>query len=182
MIDIDENQESSTSIIEQNSAEGSAENTWIQAAVPTGNIIPGEHGTGNFLAVRRTKQLWHGAGPGTLEEFQYRVTEDRSVKYRFPVPLSPSGFSTSMVLGANEFGFTTRGNTMIAFNTESGQEIWRWTSKNSNVLACAALVRNKVLVHDDGGYTILKDGIPESYPDEYYMLFVFKYRPDWANF
>jgi hypothetical protein len=87
-----------------------------------------------------------------------------------------------MLLGENAFGYTTRGKTVIAFNTETGREIWRWTSTKSNVQACAALVSHKLLGHEGDGYISLKDGQPERALDEYYMLFVFKFRPDWANF
>jgi hypothetical protein len=55
MVDIDENQKSSSSTIEENIAEVAAENTWIQATIPTGDIIPGEHGTGNFVLELRSR-------------------------------------------------------------------------------------------------------------------------------
>ena len=70
MIDIHDDGKSSATTVEENTVQGPAEDTWIQATVPTGDIIPGEEGTGNFLAVRHTKQLWKGTGPGTIEEFQ----------------------------------------------------------------------------------------------------------------
>jgi outer membrane protein assembly factor BamB len=181
MVDIHEDQTASTRTVEENTAKGAADSTWIRATVPTGDIIPGEQGTGNFLAVRRTLQLWRGTGPGTIEEFQYRITEDRNVKYRVPVPLSPLGVSSGMLLG-EDLGYTTRGNVVIAFDVETGREIWRWASSKSNVQACAALQGDKVLVHEGNEYTIVKDGKPEEHLPEDYMLFVFKFRPDWANF
>jgi outer membrane protein assembly factor BamB len=182
IVDVHEDGSSSTSIVEQNTEAGAAGDTWIQASVPTGDIIPGEEGTGNFLAVRRTKQLWRGTGPGTIEEFQYRINDDRTVKYRFPVPVSPPGFSSTMLLGENNLGYTTRGKTVLAFNTETGKEIWRWESTKSTVLACAALKDNEVMVHEGGGYAILKDGQVVDRREEAYMLFVMKFRPDWESF
>jgi hypothetical protein len=182
IVDIHEDGTSSTSEVEENVEEGNAEETWIQASVPTGDIIPGEEGTGNFLAVRRTKQQWRGTGPGSIEEFQYRISDDRNVIYRFPVPVSPFGAPSTMLLGENDFGYTTRGKTVIAFNTKTGKEIWRWESTKSVVLACAALKNDEVMVYEGDGYTILKDGQAVETKPEAFMLFVMKFRPDWQNF
>ena len=178
MLEIYENMSSISKVVETNTAEGNVAATWIQATVPTGDIIVGEKGTGNFLAVRRTRQQWRGTSPGTIEEFQYRLTEERTVKYRVPVPLSPIGFPSSMLLGENNSGYTTRGNTVIAFDTETGREKWRWESKKSNVLACVALAGDAVLVREGDEYTTLKDGKVENHRAEAYMLFVAKFRPD----
>lgn len=177
-----DNGTSSTTTVEENVEEGNAEDTWIKASVPTGDIIPGEEGTGNFLAVRQTKQQWRGTGPGSIEEFQYRIGDDRNVIYRFPVPLSPFGAPSTMLLGEDDFGYTTRGKTVIAFNTKTGKEIWRWESKKSVVLAYAALRNDEVMVHEGDGYTILRDGQAVESRSEAYMLFVMKYHPDWQNF
>ena len=178
MLEIYEDMSSISKVVETNTAEGNVAATWIQATVPTGDIIVGEKGTGNFLAVRRTRQQWRGTSPGTIEEFQYRLTEERTVKYRVPVPLSPIGFPSSMLLGENNSGYTTRGNTVIAFDTETGREKWRWESKKSNVLACVALAGDAVLVREGDEYTTLKDGKVENHRAEAYMLFVAKFRPD----
>lgn len=182
IVDVHEDGSSSASVVEENKEAGSAGDTWIHAAVPTGDIIPGEGGTGNFLAVRRTKQLWKGTGPGVIEEFQYRINDDRTVKYRFPVPVSPFGFPSTMLLGENNFGYTTRGKIVVAFNTETGKEIWRWESTRSMVMAYAALKDDEVMVHEGGGYSILKDGQVVDHREEGYILFVMKYRPDWERF
>jgi len=182
MVDIYENQTTSTGAIEASTTDGKAGDSWIQAIVPTGDIIVGEAGTGNFLAVRKTKQQWRGTGPGSIEEFQYRISDDRTVKYRVPVPVSPLGFPSSMLLGENNVGYTTRGRVVLAFDTRSGHEIWRWESTKSEVLACIALTNDEVLVHEGDGYTILKDGKPESHREEDYMLFVAKFRPDPESF
>jgi outer membrane protein assembly factor BamB len=178
MLELYENMSSASKVVETNTTEGNAVATWIQATVPTGDIIVGEQGTGNFLAVRRTRQQWRGTGPGTIEEFQYRITDERRVKYRVPVPLSPIGYPSSMLLGENNSGYTTRGNTVIAFDTETGREKWRWESKKSNVLACIALAGDAVLVREGDEYTTLKDGKVENHRAEAYMLFVAKFRPD----
>ena len=171
IVDVHEDGSSSASVVEENKEAGSAGDTWIHAAVPTGDIIPGEGGTGNFLAVRRTKQLWKGTGPGVIEEFQYRINDDRTVKYRFPVPVSPFGFPSTMLLGENNFGYTTRGKIVVAFNTETGKEIWRWESTRSMVMAYAALKDDEVMVHEGGGYSILKDGQVVDHREEGYIPF-----------
>jgi outer membrane protein assembly factor BamB len=178
MVNINDNLTTTTNIVEANTTDGSAGTTWIQSTVPTGDIIVGEQGTGNFLAVRRTRQLWRGTGPGTIEEFQYRITEERTVKYRVPVPLSPLGYPSSMLLGENNLGYTTRGKIVVAFDTETGREKWRWESAKSNVLACAALKDDELLVREGNEYTTLKDGKVENHRAEAYMLFVAKFRPD----
>lgn len=178
MVDIHDDLTATTKVVEANSEDGSAGATWIQATVPTGDIIVGEQGTGNFLAVRRTRQLWRGTGPGIIEEFQYRITEERAVKYRVPVPLSPLGFPSSMLLGEDNSGYTTRGNIVVAFDTQTGREKWRWEPAKTNVLACIALKDDEVLVREGDGYTTLKDGKPENHRAEAYMLFVAKFRPD----
>ena len=87
-----------------------------------------------------------------------------------------------MLLGEDNFGYTTRGRVVIAFNTSTGKEIWRWESTKSMVLACAALKGDEVMVHEGDGYTILKDGQAVEYREEAYALFVMKFRPDWQSF
>jgi hypothetical protein len=161
-------------------ASGPAGSTWIQTAIPTGDIIVGEVGTGNFLAVRETRQLWHGAAPGTISEFQYRINDDRTVKYRVPVPVSPEGVSTSMLLGEN-FGYTTRGTVVIAFELQEGREVWRWEG-TENLSACIAVKGDKVLVREGDGYTIVGDGRVDDRRAEDFMLFVQKFRPDPETF
>jgi hypothetical protein len=182
MMDIHDDLTQTTTSIEQNTVEGPAATTQVRASVPTGDIIVGEQGTGNFLAVRRTLQLWQPTGPGTIEEFQYRITENRTVKYRFPVSVTPPGLRSTMLLGEDNLGYTTRGRTVFAFNTETGAEIWRWTSLVSNVFACAALKNSEVMVYEGGRYAILKDGKPQEYRDDAFMLFVAKLRYDFDSF
>lgn len=180
MVDIKADLTSTSTTIEGFAEEGPASDTWVDAVGPTGDIIVGEKGTGNFLAVRRTHQLWRPTGPGTIAEFQYRITDDRKVSYRVPVPVSPLGFPTSMLLGEN-FGYTTRGPVVIAFELDSGHEAWRYEGTDY-LLACIALKGDQVLVHEGDGYTIVADGRAIDHRTEEYMFFVAKFRPDPLSF
>jgi hypothetical protein len=167
--------------VEENSAEGNAAKTLYKVSLPIGDIIVGEQGDGNFLAVRTQNESWPTSQGFNPVEFQYRISEDRSVKYRFPVNASSGGFPTDMLLGKT-IGYTTRGHAVIAFDLETGRELWRWLSTKSDVLAVMAAAGEMVLVHEGDGYTMIKDGKPVYQRDDDFMLFVSHFRPDWDSY
>jgi outer membrane protein assembly factor BamB len=181
MVDIARDFSAFTYSVEENTAEGNAAKTSYQVSLPTGDLIVGEQGTGNFLAVRKQTQFWLTSQALNPAEFQYRITEDRSVKYRFPANATSGGFPTNMLLGET-MGYTTRGHAVIAFDLETGQELWRWVSPKSNVLAVMAAKGEMVLLHEGDGYTMIKDGKVVYQRDDDFMLFVSHFRPDWDNF
>jgi hypothetical protein len=161
----------SVHIVEENIANGSVATTQITSSVPTGDIIPGEDAIGTFVAIRRTTQRWRAKASAPAEEFQYRITGEYQVKYRFHVPLS-SNVHTVMLLGEHNFGFTARGRTVIAFDTSSAHERWRWEARNSDATPYMALADDSLVVRDGKHYKIIKDGRVQSQLDDNYMPFV----------
>jgi hypothetical protein len=181
MVDIASDFSVVTHSVEENTTEGNAAKTSYQASLPIGDVIVGEQGTGNFLAVRTQTQFWPTFQAVNAAEFQYRITEDRSVKYRFSANVTSGGFPTDMLFGES-MGYTTRGPAVIAFDLETGRELWRWVSPKSNVSAVMVAAGEMVLVHEADGYTMIKDGKVVSQRDDDFMLFVSHFRPDWDNF
>lgn len=164
--------------VEENRATGPAATTSIIAALPTGDIIPGDGdtGEGNFVAVRRITSHWGGHAPVKVEGFEYRISANREVLYRSQVPAADNGVRSITLLGEERIGFTSRGNTVIAFDQDTGKERWRWEGKSSYVVPQAALKGGAVLVRDGEHYIIVRNGKPESEREEPFMLFVMKLR------
>lgn len=168
----------SVHVLEENAANGSVATTQITSSVPTGDIIPGEDAVGTFVAIRRTTRRWGARASAPAEEFQYRITGEYQVKYRFHVPISPN-VHTVMLLGEHNFGFTARGRTVIAFDTSSAHERWRWEASNSDATPYMALADDSLVVRDGKHYKIIKDGRVQSQLDDNYMPFVEKcFEPD----
>jgi hypothetical protein len=82
-----ENHAVSTHVFEENKAHGAASTVLLKSAVPTGDITFDEGGgVATFFAVRTTTQRWRENSSAKIENFQYRITADAGVTYRFPVP------------------------------------------------------------------------------------------------
>jgi outer membrane protein assembly factor BamB len=95
-------------------------------SAPTGAIIP-DGLEGVLVSMRRTRT----AGPSSrpeAEEFVYRLDPDGKLMYRFLLPRYQGKLHDGMVLGEENFGFATRGGTLIAFDVQAGTEKWRWNS------------------------------------------------------
>ena len=164
--------------VEEHAAEGNASSLRFDVAEPTGDIIVGDTGTGNFLAVRQARMHWPTLAYEDVGYFQYRVTEDRTVKYRFPVKASKAELTSTMLLGENNtVGYVTRGNDLIAFDTDTAKELWRWKSDNSDMYACAALKNDAVIVREGKAFSIISSGKLEDHRDVDFMLFVMKFLP-----
>jgi hypothetical protein len=162
----------------ENTSNGSVATRQIILAIPTGDIIPGEDAVGTFVALRRTTQTWRTKAAEPAEEFQYRIRGEHYVKYRFQVPISPNEH-TVMLRGEHNFGFTARGRTIIAFDTSSAHERWRWKARNSDVTPYMALADDSLVVRDGEHYKIIRDGKVQSQLDDNYMPFVEKcFDPD----
>lgn len=167
------------STIEEHAVEGDAASLVFEVAEPSGDIIVGETGTGNFLAVRQARRHWPTLGYEGVGYFQYRVTENRTVKYRFPVKVSSSKLRSTMLLGDNNaIGYVTRGSDLVAFDTDTAKELWRWKSDNSDISACASLQGDAVIVHEGKTFSIIRSGKLEDHRGPDFMLFVMKFLPN----
>jgi outer membrane protein assembly factor BamB len=177
--DLTDEQGTKFSIVEEHAAEGNASSLGFDVAEPTGDIIVGDTGTGNFLAVRQARMHWPTLAHDNVGYFQYRVTEDRTVKYRFPVKVSQARLTSTMLLGDNNtIGYVTRGNDLVAFDTETAKELWRWKSDNTDVSACAALKGDAVIVREGKIFAVIRSGKLEDHRDPDFMLFVMKFLPN----
>jgi outer membrane protein assembly factor BamB len=111
----------------------------FHATYPTGSMIPDGLG-GVLLSVRRS------AGPAESDDFVYRVDENGTLVYRFPLPKHQGGRNDEMVLGDhNVLAFATRGGWLIAFDVREGKEKWRWSTKET-IEVLAALANGGCLV------------------------------------
>jgi hypothetical protein len=164
--------------VEEHAVEGDAASTVSEVAEPTGDIIVGETGTGNFLAVRQAHRHWPALAPENVGDFQYRVTDRRTVKYRFPMKVSSSKLASTMLLGDNNaIGYVTRGNNLVAFDTDTAKELWRWKSDNTDIFACAALKGDAVIVGEGKAFAVIRSGKLEDHRGADFMLFVMKFLP-----
>lgn len=164
--------------VEEHAVEGDAASTVPEVAEPTGDIIVGETGTGNFLAVRQAHRHWPALPPENVGDFQYRVTDSRTVKYRFPMKVSSSKLASTMLLGDNNaIGYVTRGNNLVAFDTDTAKELWRWKSDNTDIFACAALKGDAVIVGEGKAFAVIRSGKLEDHRGADFMLFVMKFLP-----
>jgi outer membrane protein assembly factor BamB len=165
--------------VEEHAVEGNAASLVSEVAEPTGDLIVGETGTGNFLAVRRARRHWPTLAYENVGYFQYRVTQDRTVKYRFPVRVSNSKLTSTMLLGDNNaIGYVTRGNNLVAFDTDTAKELWRWKSENTDIYACAALQGDAVIIGEGKTFAVIRSGKLEDHRDADFMLFVMKFLPN----
>ena len=165
--------------VEEHAVEGDAASMVFEVTEPTGDIIVGETGTGNFLAVRQAREHWPTLASEDVGYFQYRVTENRTVKYRFPVRVSGSKLRSTMLLGdGNAIGYVTRGNSLVAFDTDTAKELWRWKSDNADIYACAALKGDAVIVGQGKTFAVIRSGKLEDHRDADFMLFVMKFLPN----
>jgi outer membrane protein assembly factor BamB len=165
--------------VEEHAAEGDASSLVFEVAEPTGDLIVGETGTGNFLAVREARMHWPTLAYENAGYFQYRVTEDRTVKYRFPVKVSKTKLTSTMLLGDNNtIGYVSRGNDLVAFDTDTAKELWRWKSDNTDISACAALKGDAVIVREGKTFAVIRSGKLEDHRDADFMLFVMKFLPN----
>jgi len=182
MVDIGYRMKTSETTIEESTRDGDAATTPVEATYPTGNLIPGSgsDGTGNILAVRKTRRYWPSTGIA-VGELLYRVDGARKVKFRMDLPLAWNGRGWSTLLGEDNVGFTSGGKTVIAFNTITGAELWRWVSKQSRADVTMAAAGNTLLVHETDDYVLLKSGREEGRREEEFMLFVQKLRPQYEG-
>ena len=165
--------------VEEHVAEGDALSLVFESSEPTGDIIVGETGTGNFLAVKQARMHWPTLAYDNVGYFQYRVTDDRTVKYRFPVKVRQARLTSTMLLGDNNtIGYVTRGNDLVAFDTDTAKELWRWKSDNTDVSACAALKGDAVIVREGKTFAVIRSGKLEDHRDPDFMLFVMKFLPN----
>jgi outer membrane protein assembly factor BamB len=165
--------------VEEHAADGDASSLAFEVAEPTGDLIVGETGTGNFLAVRQARMHWPTLAYENVGYFQYRVTEDRTVKYRFPVKVSRTKLISTMLLGGNNtIGYVTRGNDLVAFDTDTAKELWRWKSDDTDIHACAALKGDAVIVREGKNFAVIRSGKLEDHRDADFMLFVMKFLPN----
>ena len=141
-----------TTIVERsNTASGSA-----TMAMPTGAIIP-DGFDGVLLSVRVSGDLRYASLNGA-DEFVYRIDPDGNVIYKFRLPRYVGSLQDGMVLGhGGSVAFATRGGVLIAFEVESGKELWRWDSDTPSISVFAALANGDCLVQTPTALVEVKD-------------------------
>jgi outer membrane protein assembly factor BamB len=126
-------------------------------AVPTGAVIP-DGFDGVLLSVRVPRDLRNAGPNGTADEFVYRIDPDGNVIYKFPLPKYAGSLHDGMVLGhGGRVAFASRGGVLIAFEVESGKELWRWDSDTLSISVFAALANGDCLVQTPTALVEVKD-------------------------
>jgi outer membrane protein assembly factor BamB len=114
--------------------------------VPTGAIIP--DGTdGLLLSVHMPRDLDTAGRTVAGDEFIYRIDGDGNLVYKLLLPKYTGSLHDEMVLGqGNRVAFATRGGVLIAFEVQTGKELWRWDSDTPGISVFAALASGDCLV------------------------------------
>jgi outer membrane protein assembly factor BamB len=109
-------------------------------ALPTGEIITdGMYGL--MMSVRFT-----GAADQTSNEFVYRLDPDGNVLFKLLLPKYNSPLHDEMVIGKGNVAFATRGGVLIAFDLNTGKDLWHWDSGTQEISVFVALANGDVLV------------------------------------
>jgi hypothetical protein len=130
----------------------------LAEASPTGGIIPDGLG-GVLLSVRSVSNSAASKTVDSSQEFVYRITEDGSIAYRFPLPPYTGDLHDEMVLGEQDLGFATRGAMLIAFNVRNGSEVWRWNSGISELKINMATAGGGCIVDTSNGLVLVEEGV-----------------------
>jgi outer membrane protein assembly factor BamB len=125
---------------------------------PTGDIIPDGFG-GVLLSVRWTHTDIPQKVKSSPDEFVYRITEDGTVAYKFPLPKYAGPLHDEMVLGEQDLGFATRGGMLIAFNVRDGSEVWRWDSGVRSITINMATAGGGCAVDTPEGLVLVEEGV-----------------------
>jgi outer membrane protein assembly factor BamB len=122
----------------------------VSVASPTGAIIP-DGLDGVLLSIRWSHDAIVEDAHGSPDGVVYRVDQNGTVVYKFPLPKYGGPLHDEMVLGENDRGFATRGGILIAFNVRDGKEIWRWDSNTPEIEVFAALANGGCVVQTPTG-------------------------------
>jgi outer membrane protein assembly factor BamB len=114
-------------------------------ALPTGEILT-DGMNGLMMSVRLTQQLnSDGRGQGS-DEFVYRLDPEGKVLFQLPLPKYNSALHDGMIIGKDNVGYATRGGALIAFDVNTGKDLWHWESGTQEVSVFVALANGDVLV------------------------------------
>ncbi len=133
-----------STIVEESDASSPISSS-ASAFSPTGALIT--DGMGGALLSIRMQLSYPGekaSQPGS--EFVYRVDTEGKVLYRIPLPTYQGALQDEMVLGEKNVGFATRGTKLVAFDVNSGEELWRWDGGVAGIQVFAALADGGCLV------------------------------------
>jgi outer membrane protein assembly factor BamB len=133
-----------STIVEESKAGNPVSNP-VSVPSPTGALITDGMG-GALLSIRVPLNYPGEPAPQPASEFVYRVDPEGKVLFRVPLPSYQGAIHDAMVLGQNNVGFTTRGTKLIAFDLNSGRELWRWDGGVSGIEVFAALADGGCLV------------------------------------
>ena len=125
---------------------------------PTGDIIP-DGFAGVLLSIRVSSKAATQGVADKLDEFVYRVTEEGTLAYKFPLPRYDGELDDEMVLGEQDLGFASRGGTLVAFNVKDGTEVWRWNSGIPLIKIIMATGGGGCAVDTPRGLVLVEEGV-----------------------
>jgi outer membrane protein assembly factor BamB len=117
----------------------------VNAASPTGALVTDNH-NGLMIPIRLSHDI-HSQGPSeSADELAYRINSEGDVVYKLPLPKYIEPLDDEMVIGKDEVAFATRGGVLIAFDLNTGKELWRWIQKHQKYPFFAALANGDCLI------------------------------------
>jgi len=117
----------------------------LDVALPTGALVT-DNDNGLIIPIRLSHDLRSQSPSKSADEFVYRLNPDGDVLYKFPLPSYTGPLDDEMVIGNGGVAFATRGGVLIAFDLNTGRELWRWDSKTSEISVFAALANGDCVV------------------------------------
>jgi outer membrane protein assembly factor BamB len=115
----------------------------LTTPTPTGALV-----TDNTNGMLVPLKLTYGSGPAqsSADELVYRVDPEGQVVFKSPMPRYSGPLHDGMVIGENDVAFATRGSFLIAFDLQTGKELWRWDAKTDDIEVFAALANGHCMV------------------------------------
>ena len=117
----------------------------VSVPSPTGGLIT-DGMSGALVSIRKPLNAPGEKTHAPAAEYVYRIDPEGKVLYRLLLPSYDGDSHDEMVLGENNVGFTTRGSKLVAFDVNSGAELWRWDSGVPGIEVFAALADGGCLV------------------------------------
>jgi outer membrane protein assembly factor BamB len=117
----------------------------LTTMAPTRSIAT-DNMNGTLIPVEAVQQSIWGKEDKQTASFEYRLSPEGQLIYRFKMPQYTGTLHDEIVIAGNNLGFATRGDTLIAFNIETGKDLWHWKSSTDEIEVRAALANGHCLV------------------------------------
>jgi outer membrane protein assembly factor BamB len=146
----------------------------LTTTVPLSSLLT-DNMNGTLIPVQSLYQSASGKDNAQISTFTYRANPDGQVLYKFKMPQYTGTLHDGIVITDNNLGFATRGDTLIAFNVETGDDLWHWKSDTDGIEVKAALANGHCLVQTPTTLVEVSDSATSS------VLAVGTFMLDWRG-